>query len=379
MRAAHPLLLNTRLAEVVYAHPSRCALGEGAVWDPCTGRLLWIDIVRGKLFSFDEATADNQDLHLKQLLGTVVPVSKDLCVVAGVKGFAIVDQNTGEPKAMIGANPEAASWSLRWNDGKCDPQGRLWVGSMDMNFGQPWVATGTGSLYCVQGSGATATIEKKLGGVSISNGICWNKAGDTMFFIDTVTLSIDAFDFDGVTGSISNKRPVVKLAEGEGYPDGMTIASDDSLFVATWAGGAVRRFDSASGELIQMIAVPGASQVTSCAFGGPKLDQLYITTASAGIDGAKLAEGSEEANAGHLFKCDMSNSDVTGMPANLYNLAGGSGCSSSKGACIGAEGVPCTSNDSSKRGSGRAAFDVTSFIVGVAAAVLVGAIISKSK
>ena len=176
---------------VEYAHRSRCALGEGACWDPHNQRLLWIDIVRGKLFSYDPKTGENRDLHMKQLLGTVVPVDEQRCVLAGVKGVCVVDQVTGEPKEVLGPNPEADSFSLRMNDGKCDPQGRLWLGSMDMQWGEPWITNPDGSnkkdagLYCWEGSGDSLKITKKLSDVMISNGLVWNKAGDTFYYTDT--------------------------------------------------------------------------------------------------------------------------------------------------------------------------------------------------
>lgn len=310
------------MAVVEYAHKSRCALGEGAVWDPHTGRLLWIDIVRGKLFSYGGGD-DNRDLHLKQLLGTVVPLDKRRCVVAGVKGIAVVDLTTGEPTAFLG-NPEAGSFSLRWNDGKCDPQGRLWVGSMNMQFGEPWVKKGEGALYCFEGSGDNIKIEKKLDGIDISNGLVWNKAGDTFYYIDTPTMAVAAFDFDGATGAISNRRVAIKFPEKDegftGYPDGCTIADDDSIFIAFWSGGCVGRYNPNTGTLIKKYMIPGATQVTSCAFGGPELDQLYVTTAAAGIPEDKLVPGAEQENAGHLFRLDLSAEGVKGVPAYSYAM-----------------------------------------------------------
>ena len=293
------------------------------------GRLLWIDIVRGKLFSYDPETKENRDVHMKQLLGTVVPVDKELCVLAACKGVAVVNSTTGEPVEFLGPNPEADSFSLRWNDGKCDPQGRLWVGSMDMQFGEPWVTqedgkpTPNAALYCYEGSGDALKITKKLDGVCISNGLVWNKAGDTFYYIDTPTMQVDAFDFDGATGEISNRRCAIKCpaddtAEFHGYPDGCTIADDDTIFISCWAGSCVVRYNPTTGELMKKYSVPGSSQVTSCAFGGPELDQLYITTASAGIDEAKWAAGQDEESAGHLFRLDLSSEGIKGVPSFSY-------------------------------------------------------------
>lgn len=314
---------------VEYSHYSRCALGEGACWDPCTNRLLWIDIVRGKLFSYDPATKENRELKMRQLLGTVVPCTTDLCVLAGVKGVCIIDQLTGQPHEFLGPNPEAESFTLRWNDGKCDPQGRLWVGSMEMMFGEPWCNSpknaNTGALWCWEGSGSALKITKKVPGVTISNGIVWNKAGDTMYYIDTPTMQVDAFDFDGSTGAISNRRSVISFPAEDsetfhGYPDGCTIASDDTLFIACWNGGCVVRYDPTTGELLRTYKLPFVSQVTSCAFGGPDLDQLFITTAACGVDEAQLVADGDQRNAGHLFRLDLSEEGIKGVPAHQYKL-----------------------------------------------------------
>ena len=137
-----------------------------------------------------------------------------LSQTAACKGVAVVNSTTGEPVEFLGPNSEADSFSLRWNDGKCDPQGRLWVGSMDMQFGEPWVTqedgkpTPNAALYCYEGSGDALKITKKLDGVCISNGLVWNKAGDTFYYIDTPTMQVDAFDFDGATGEVTWEKPL---------------------------------------------------------------------------------------------------------------------------------------------------------------------------
>lgn len=312
-----------------YKHRSRCALGEGSVWDPHNERLLWIDKVRGKLFSYDPKTGENRDLHMRQMIGTVVPCTADLCVLVGLKGVCVVDQMTGKPQEFLGPNPEADKWSLCWNDGKCDPQGRLWVGSMEMMYGEAWCNSpanaNNGALWCFEGRGEGLKISKKIEGVTISNGLVWNKAGDTFYYTDTPLNRIDAFDFDGATGDISNRRTAITFpAEGtpefHGFPDGCCIADDDTIFIACWAGGCVARYDPTSGKLLGKYPVPGAKRVSSCAFGGPKLDQLYITTASCGVDEALQVPGGEQEHAGHLFRLDLSGEGIRGVRSNCYKL-----------------------------------------------------------
>ena len=196
---------------------------------------------------------------------------------------------------------------------------------MDMMFGNPWSKPKTGSLYCWEGSGDSLKITKKLDGVTISNGLVWNKAGDIFWYIDTITMQIDAFDFDGTTGEISNRRCAIRFpAEGtedyHGFPDGCTIADDDTIFIACWNGSCVVRYNPYTGVLLKKYVVPRACQVTSCAFGGTNLDQLFITSAAAGIDEARWGEDGDQTNAGHLFKLDLSCEGIKGLPANSYKL-----------------------------------------------------------
>lgn len=195
---------------------------------------------------------------------------------------------------------------------------------MDMMHGNPWVKPQSGALYCWEGSGDSLKITKKLDGVSVSNGIVWNRAGDTMWYIDTPTLQVDAFDFDGATGEISNRRCAIRFpardTEGfHGFPDGSAIADDDTIFIACWAGNCVVRYNPYTGELIKKYVVPEALNITSCAFGGANLDQLFITSAGAGNDDLIWASDNK-GNAGSLFKIDLSGEGIRSLPSNSYRL-----------------------------------------------------------
>ena len=132
-----------------------------------------------------------------------------------------------------------------------------------------------GSVYKISATGKTT---KMIDSVTISNGIVWTKDATTMYYIDTPTQNIQAFDFDLTTSTLSNERTAVRIPEALGFPDGMAIDEEDMLWVGLWNGNAVGRFDPKTGELISQIEVP-AHNVTSCAFGGENLDKLYITTA----------------------------------------------------------------------------------------------------
>src|SRR5918999_4891566 len=185
---------------------------------------------------------------------------------------------------------EADISSNRMNDGKCDPAGRFWAGTMAMDG-----ARGRGALYRLD---ADRSVARMLGAVSVSNGLAWSADSSTMYYIDTPTGSVDAFEFDADAGAISGRRPFVKIDGGDGMPDGMTIDSEGGLWVALWGGGAVHRYD-AGGRLDGIVEVP-ASLTTSCTFGGSDLGDLYITTASTGLGEAELRD---QPLAGSLFCC----------------------------------------------------------------------------
>jgi sugar lactone lactonase YvrE len=155
------------------------------------------------------------------------------------------------------------------------------------------------------------SVHVMLDDVSISNGIVWTSDKKTMYYNDTPTLTVQAFDYDDRTGELSNRRVVVKIPKDSGYPDGMTIDAEDKLWVALWGGNCVARFDPLSGALLQKIAVP-APNVSSCAFGGKDLKTLYITTAREGLSEEKLKEFPLS---GGLFSVEPG---VMGVPANFY-------------------------------------------------------------
>jgi sugar lactone lactonase YvrE len=185
--------------------------------------------------------------------------------------------------------------AVRMNDGGCDPQGRFYCGSM------AYAETpGAGSLYRLDLDGSVATV---LTDVTISNGLTWSIDGSQAYYIDTPTHRVDVFDFDALAGTFSNRRPLVEIDAALGSPDGLTIDAEGNIWVALWAGGAVHRY-SPDGVLTDVVAIP-ASQVTACAFGGPSLDRLYITTSRRDIDMTR------EPHAGALF---MTRPDVGGIP-----------------------------------------------------------------
>ncbi len=244
-------------------------LGEGAFWNYKTQEFYWIDIEGKKLHIYDPATKINRSHPTPSRIGTVVPRNAEWAVVALEDGVYLMNTTTG--KLEIVSNVEQEMTINRFNDGKCDPNGNLWVGSMHLEQAAPM-----GSVYKITGEGETT---KMIDSVTISNGIVWTKDASTMYYIDTPTGKIMAYDFDSKTSTISNGRTAVEVSTEDGFPDGMAIDENDMLWVGLWNGNCVANFDPTTGKLLQKIAVP-AHNVTSCAFGGKNLDQLYITTSS---------------------------------------------------------------------------------------------------
>jgi sugar lactone lactonase YvrE len=263
-------------------------LGEGAFWNHETGELYWIDILKNQLHIYNPNTKTNRSLTTPSNIGTVVPIDDSKAVVALQDGIYSINTNSGATTLL--SDVERNIPSNRFNDGKCDPSGRFWIGSMGYEQQQY-----DANLYMINAKGEASL---KLDSITISNGIVWTKDSKTMYYIDTPTLEIKAFDFDNATGAISNQRVAVKVNDSLGYPDGMTIDENDHLWVGMWNGNAVICFDPISGKMISKIEVP-AHNVTSCAFGGKDLDTLFITTARVDMTDE---EHTQFPLAGSLFK-----------------------------------------------------------------------------
>ncbi len=257
----------SEVAVLEYEIPSK--LGEGAIWNYASGELFWVDIEGKKLHIYNPETQKNRSLSTPSRVGTVVPIDENRAIIALEDGIYTIDINTGETQLL--SDVEASVTENRFNDGKCDPAGRLWVGSMHLEESEA-----NAKLYMINHDG---TAEAKVENVTISNGIVWTSDQKTMYYIDTPTGHIRAYDFNMESGAISNERVAVEVPVTLGYPDGMAIDEENMLWVGLWNGNAVARFNPETGQLLSKIEVP-AHNVTACAFGGKNLDTLYITTAS---------------------------------------------------------------------------------------------------
>lgn len=282
--------------------PAGANHGEGALWHAEKQLFYWVDINIGKVYIYDPATRVNRTIDVGQAVGTVVARRSGGLALAVKHGFAALDLDT--EALTILADPEAHIPENRFNDGKVDPAGRFWAGTMTDGT----VVKGGGALYMLD---AAHQAHLRLPNVSISNGIVWSADKQTMYFIDTLTYTVDAFDYDDATGAIGNRRVLFALPEADGYPDGMAIDEHDNLWIAVMGSGHVYCWDPVNAKHLATIDLP-TTQITSCAFGGPNLDELYITSSTLGLDAAALAR---QPLAGALFKVRPG---VRGVPSIEY-------------------------------------------------------------
>lgn len=276
---------------------AKATLGEGALWHPDEQKLYWVDIEGRILHIYDPATGEDRELPTGEKVGTVVPVAGGGALVALQNGIHKIDTRTGELTFVVNAEKDPG---IRYNDGKCDPAGRLWVGTM--------AGENEAALYRVDRDGQ---IHLLLDSVTCSNGIVWTADKKTMYYVDTPTGKVMGFDYDNAAGAISNPRVAVKVPPGMGSPDGMTIDEEGKLWVAHWGGSCVVRWDPLTGKMLRKIDVPGP-HTTSCAFGGENLDVLYITTAREGLSEEQLRK---YPLSGGLFSIKPG---VRGVPAEFY-------------------------------------------------------------
>lgn len=275
-----------RVIHADIALEARATTGEGPVWDDRSRELVWLDIPRGEVHRFDPSTgSDAVVLALDQPIGAAGLRQGDGLVLAMRDGFAVWDADG----LRLLADTEADVPGNRMNDGKPDPSGRFWAGTMALDM-----APGAGTLYRLDPDGS---VRAMLGGLGVSNGLDWTVDRKRMYFVDSLAGGVDLFDYDDAGGWISGRRRFADVPAATGLPDGLTVDSEDHVWVAIWDGGAVHRY-APDGALDLIVSVP-ARQVTSCGFGGPGLDELYITTAAAGLGDADA----RDQHAGALFVC----------------------------------------------------------------------------
>jgi sugar lactone lactonase YvrE len=266
-------------------------LGEGPIWDGEQQALYWVDIPESLVHRMDSGGSVTT-WEVSQPAGTVIPRARGGLVVAARDGFMAMDQSTGELTMLAAVEQDRPE--TRMNDGACDRAGRFYAGTMAADE-----RPGLGTLYRLDPNLQVTALATGLG---ISNGIGWSPDERLMYYVDSLDHQVDVFDYDPATGAIEGRRKFAAVGGGDVVPDGLTVDAEGGIWVAVWGGGAVLRHDP-DGRVRQTVEVP-AVQVTSCAFGGPDLDRLYITTAAGGGPGA-----------GALFVVEPG---VTGQPSHPF-------------------------------------------------------------
>lgn len=287
--------------EVELVVDARCALAEGPLWLPEPAVLLWVDILAGRVHRLDLGTGRQDEYDVGMPVGAIVPRHDGGLVLVVEHGLDGVDSSWMHQRRLLSLpGPPDVSW--RTNDAKADPVGRLWVGTLAYDE-----RPGAGALFRVDPDLAVTEV---VPDATIANGMAWSLDRTTMYWNDTPTGQVTAFDYDVHTGALSGRRPAIQIADGDGKPDGMTIDVEDHLWVALYGGWQVRRYRP-DGNLDTIVEVP-AAQVTSCTFGGPDLTELYITTARKELDNQALRD---QPLAGGVFRCVPG---VAGRPADAF-------------------------------------------------------------
>ena len=265
-----------------------CEIGESPIWDERFGVLRWVDIRAGKIHSYNPASGQLPSIQLNQQIGFIVPFGSEELLGGLPLGLAAIGL-AGE--IAYKCSIDADRPRMRMNDGKADPEGRLWAGRMSADEPKP-----EGGLYRIQ---RDWTVDTQLARLTIPNGIGWSPDVSVMYFTDTTWDRIDSFSYDIATGQIADRRTFVEIPPEHGHPDGFTVDEDGCLWVALWCGAAVHRY-TPEGHLDTIVRVP-ALQTTSCVFGGPDRRHLFITSARYRLTGT---EAVSHPRSGLVFVCE---------------------------------------------------------------------------
>jgi sugar lactone lactonase YvrE len=247
-------------------------VGEGPVWDDRTNTLVWVDIMGQKVHVYDPATGQDTAMDVGQPVGAAALRERGGLVLALRDGFAVLDAVPGELRWV--AKVEDDIPTNRMNDGKCDPAGRFWAGTMSFGGDKP----NAGALYRLD---PDYRVTRVVPDITLSNGLDWSLDNRRMYYIDSTTQRVDTFDFNPDSSSVTNRQTVLDIPKSEGLPDGMTLDADGGLWVAQHGSGTVRRY-LPSGEPDKVVRLP-VTMVTCPAFGGPDYGDLYITTMHFGM------------------------------------------------------------------------------------------------
>uniref|UniRef100_A0A8D0GDP2 Regucalcin n=1 Tax=Sphenodon punctatus TaxID=8508 RepID=A0A8D0GDP2_SPHPU len=286
-----------------------CKIGECPTWEEKENSLMYVDVTGKKVCRWDSTTNHVQRISVDAHVSAVaLRKSGDYIITLGTS-FAALKWN--DQSVTIIAHVDKDKSNNRFNDGKVDPAGRFFAGTMGMEIRPAVLERKQGSLYTLL---PDHSVVKHFGQVDISNGLDWSLDHKTFFYIDSLSYSVDAFDYDLQTGNISNRRSMYKLEKEENIPDGMCIDTEGKLWVACYNGGRVIRIDPETGKRIQTVKLP-VDKTTSCCFGGKDYSEMYVTSACEGMDDEWL---SRQPQAGSIFK--ITGLGVKGIPP--YSFTG---------------------------------------------------------
>lgn len=249
-------------------HGYKALLGEGITWNHPEEMLSWVDIEGKRVIVQDTGGTTIRIIPLEQKPGSIAPLDDHTMLLALEDGVYHFYPETGSMTAIL---DNKLSQKTRFNDGKCDPAGRFWVGTMDLEFKNP-----IGRLYRIDPG---MSVHQMISSVITSNGITWSPDKKWMYYIDTGTKKVAAYHYNNESGDIDFHSYSIEVPETLGYPDGCTIDAEGMLWIALWGGHSITRWNPHSGLMLEKIEVP-AFHVTSLTFGGPSLNTLFITTAS---------------------------------------------------------------------------------------------------
>jgi sugar lactone lactonase YvrE len=283
---------------------ARARLGEGPLWDGVKQVLYWVDILNHRVHIFEPSSGDDCHWDAGGVGSALALMAGEKLLMAMGDRITALDLTSGAVETL--KTLEFDTPGTRCNDGKCDPQGRFWIGTMSPEH------PGKAALYRYDPDGSLRTMET---GLTISNGLGWSPDGKTFYLTDSPQRKIYAYSFDGETGEISDRRVAIDLGDEDKAvePDGLAIDRDGNIWTALWDGWCVACF-SPTGEALGRVEFP-VPRPTCPTFGGPNLQTLYVTTASAGLSQAELQEGFFS---GDLFAIAA---PAPGLPTNPFGAA----------------------------------------------------------
>jgi sugar lactone lactonase YvrE len=266
---------------------SQAELAEGPLWNPEERRLYWTSILARELHSFDPSSGKDLCFGADTEIGSFAFAKSGGLIAACTDGFYRLTLEDGRVKTRFIADPDRQRGHARFNDGKCDAAGRFLAGSIRLG-------DIPGGLYSMEAGGTCTRI---LDGISVANGIAFSLDNKTLYYIDSPTRTVMAYNYDPKTGHANAGRVCVVIADGIAVPDGVTIDVNGNLWIALWQGGKVVCHDPRSGRRLAEVIMP-VSRTSSCIFGGDDYSVLYITTA---WEKASPEERRKEPLAGNIF------------------------------------------------------------------------------